>query len=116
MPVLQITFSMCAPIPWDKAPNLNGQKSMACDPTGVVRKDKDRWDADLGSIAHQFFALAMHQGLICPADLEGLRIGDMFTIPDLIARRQDASAAHDATLAEQMCGYPLCTVRGCESV
>lgn len=102
---------MCAPISWDKAPNFNGQKSVGFDMTGIIREAEATWDSDLGSIAHQFFALAMHQGLIGPSDLEGLRIGDKFSIPDLIARRTGSSAARDAELAEQMCDPPHLNLR-----
>eukprot|EP00892_Ulva_mutabilis_P001616 jgi/Ulvmu1/11455/UM076_0031.1 len=99
MAVVRITFAICAPVSWDKAPNFNGQKSVAFDPSGFIRKGEGNWDADLGSIAHQFFALALHLCLIRPT---GLRIGDMFSIPYLIARRGGVKAAEVAKLVEDM--------------
>jgi len=80
--------------------------------------DEDSWDANVASVGCQLLTLAMHQGILRPTDLEGLRLGEAFTIPDLVHRRKDTEGADASELANEvnnMCAspttHPVCRMR-----
>ena len=92
----------------DKAPNHLGAKTMAADPTGAIREDLDIWDANVASLGCQLLAMAVHQGLLVPSDFEGLKLGERFTVPQLIAKRRSRGSAALSSTSEGMCVVPSC--------
>lgn len=85
---MQVAFAFFSPLVWDKSPNVFGEKAIAVDPTGVVVDSADEWRHCAASIGSHLLRLAISQGLIDADDLLGYKDGDIFTLEDVIAKRQ----------------------------
>lgn len=85
---MPISFASAMPLSTDKAPNDKGQKGIAMDPTGLVADSEDAWWASAASAGALLVRLALAQQIITFDDLEGLEVGDSFTMADLVRRRR----------------------------
>lgn len=90
---MQVAFGFTSPIPWDKAPNGFGQKTFAVDPSGCVVEEDD-WRTSVACVGSQLLMLAIHEGIIELEDLQGLALGQVFTLFDLVSKR-DVEAARE---------------------
>lgn len=115
---LQLAFAFVCPIPWDKAPNRHGQKVVAVDPSFSVWPGDEgnccsnpRVAAHIASVGSHLLMLAVHQGLISLSDLDGLKVGETFTVKTLLQRRAsitgDTDLAAFATATDDMYGTSL---------
>lgn len=97
--VLQVAFGFSSPIPWDKAPNKYGQKTFAVDVSGEkLKKAKD--SEDLACVGNLLLMLAVHQGIITLGDLEGLELGEGYTIPKIVELRNARTGRSDLCPAD----------------
>lgn len=106
---MQVAFGVVVHLQRDKAPNSLGPKTFGANPTGAVCLEPGTWDANVASVGCQLVTMALHQGLLMPDDLKGLKMGEAFTIPELIRRRGAAGSAELATRAMTM--YAPCPPR-----
>ena len=97
----QVTFGFTSPIAWDKAPNRYGQKTVAVDPSGATPQTDAEWKSSLASVGSHLIMLAVHQGIIDLEDLKSVALGEVFTISDLLRKRNkpDAEAVDDMCAA-----------------
>lgn len=84
---MQVAFGFTSPLVSDKCPNRYGQKTIAIDPTGAVAETEDEWRSALASVGGHLLMLAGYQGIIDVTDLDGLALGQPFTLCDLVKRR-----------------------------
>lgn len=91
---LQVSFAFTSPIPWDKAPNKFGHKTFAVDPTMVcVNQD----EADVALAGNLVIQIAIAQGIIEYEDLAGLKLGEGYSIAQIIENRKRPAKPQDVT-------------------
>lgn len=100
--IVQVTFGFTSPISWDKSPNKYGQKTIAVDPTGAEDGDEAAKRSSLASVGCHLLMIAVHQRIITLDDLEGLALGEAFTVSQLVLKRKGTTEA-DALKVDDMC-------------
>lgn len=76
---------------------------MAVDPTGAETAGDDVLRASLASVGCHLLMLAVHQQIITLDDLNGLALGQPFTVQELVAKRDTAAAARVGDMCVSKC-------------